>query len=71
MAVGALWVLPAALVLGMLLAMPAYALSLETFLGMAFGTRWINETAVSVTSLTCMREPLHRRYIHTSQPSYL
>lgn len=70
MATGTLWVWPAMFAHGVLLAVPAYALSHETAHGTAFRTRWINETVLWVTSLIYMEEPLHRRYTHTNHHSY-
>jgi fatty acid desaturase len=67
---GTPWVWPAMAVHGILLTVPAYALSHETAHGTAFRTRWLNETVLWVTSLIYMEEPLHRRYTHTNHHTF-
>lgn len=67
---GTLWIGPAMLIHGILLAVPAYSLSHETAHGTAFKTRWLNETVNWLSSLLYMEEPLHRRYTHTNHHTY-
>ncbi len=57
---------PAMLLHGVVLCVPAYALSHETAHGTAFRTRWLNEAVLWLTSLVYLEEPLHRRYTHTN-----
>ena len=64
------WVWPAMLFHGVVLTVPAYALSHETAHGTAFKTRWLNETVLWITSFLYCEEPLHRRYTHTSHHTY-
>ncbi|WP_420732238.1 fatty acid desaturase [Hwanghaeella sp. 1Z406] len=63
---GSWLVVPAMIVYGSLLALPAYALSHETAHGTAFRTRWLNETVFLISSFLYVGEPYHRRYAHTS-----
>lgn len=63
---GTWWVVPAMVVYGVVLTLPTYALSHETAHGTAFRTRWLNETALWLSSLIYFEEPYHRRYSHTS-----
>lgn len=67
---GSGWVWPAMVLHGILLTVPAYALSHETAHGTAFRSRWLNETVLWVTSLIYMEEPLHRRYTHTNHHTF-
>lgn len=69
-ALGSGWVWPAMFVHGVLLAVPAYAISHETSHGTAFRTRWLNELVFWLTSLLYMEEPLHRRYTHTNHHTF-
>ena len=69
-ALGSGWVWPAMFAHGVLLAVPAYALSHETAHGTAFRTRWLNELVFWITSLLYMEEPLHRRYTHTNHHTF-
>ncbi len=64
------WVWPVMVMHGILLTVPAYALSHETAHGTAFRTRWMNEAVLWLTSLIYMEEPLHRRYTHTNHHTY-
>lgn len=67
---GTVWVWPAVALHGVLLSVPAYALSHETAHRTAFRTRWLNEAVLWITSLIYMEEPLHRRYTHTNHHSH-
>lgn len=64
------WIWPAMFLYGVVLTVPAYAMSHETAHGTAFRTRWINETVLWLTSFIYMEEPLHRRYTHTSHHTF-
>lgn len=70
LSLGKSWLWPAMFVHGVLLTVPAYALSHETAHGTAFRSRWLNEAAMWITSLIYMEEPLHRRYTHTNHHTY-
>ena len=63
---GSAWLWPAMFVHGVLLTVPAYAISHETAHGTAFRSRRLNEAVLWLTSLLYMEEPLHRRYTHTN-----
>lgn len=65
-----LWVIPAMIVYGSILTLPAYALSHECAHGTAFRTRWLNEVCFWVGSLIYFEEPYHRRYSHTRHHTY-
>ena len=67
---GTVWLWPAMFVHGVLLTVPAYAMSHETAHGTAFRSRRLNETVLWLTSLVYMEEPLHRRYTHTNHHSF-
>ncbi len=67
---GSTWVWPAMALLGIVLAVPSYALSHETAHGTAFRSRWLNEAVFWVTSFLYMEEPLHRRYTHTNHHTF-
>ena len=67
---GSSWLIPALFVHGVLLTVPAYAVSHETAHGTAFRSRWLNEFVFWMTSLVYMEEPLHRRYTHTSHHTH-
>ena len=67
---GTLWVWPAMFVYGIVLSVPAYAMSHETAHGTAFRSRWLNETVLWITSLIYMEEPLHRRFTHTNHHTH-
>lgn len=69
-ALGTWWAVPATIIYGTFLAVPAYALSHECAHGTAFRTRWINEAAFWLSSFIYMEEPLHRRYSHTRHHTY-
>lgn len=64
------WVWLAMLIHGVLLTVPAYALSHETAHGTAFRSRWLNEAVLWLTSFIYLEEPLHRRYSHTNHHTY-
>ena len=70
LSLGTAWLWPAMVVHGVLLTVPAYALSHETVHGTAFRSRWLNETVLWITSLVYMEEPLHRRYTHTNHHTF-
>ena len=67
---GSAWELVFMFLHGILLSVPAYAMSHETAHGTAFRSRWINEWVLWVTSLIYMEEPLHRRYTHTNHHTF-
>ena len=67
---GTLWVWPAMFLHGVMLCVPAYSLSHETCHGTAFRSRWLNETAMWISSIIYLEEHLHRRYTHTNHHSY-
>ena len=67
---GSAYVWGAVFVFGVVMSVPAYALSHETAHGTAFRTRWLNETVFWFTSLLYGEEPLHRRYTHTNHHTY-
>ena len=67
---GSAWLWPAMFVHGVLLTVPAYAISHETAHGTAFRSRRLNEAVLWLTSLLYMEEPLHRRYTHTNHHTY-
>lgn len=69
-AMDTLWVWPAMLVHGIVLMVPAYAMSHETAHSTAFKTKRLNEAVLWVTSLIYMEEPLHRRHTHATHHSY-
>lgn len=68
--IGSLWMWPAMLIYGIVLCVPAYAMSHETAHGTAFKTGWINEAVLWISSFIYMEEPLHRRYTHTNHHMY-
>jgi len=67
---GSAWVLFFMVLHGILLTVPAYAMSHETAHGTAFRTRWLNELVLWITSFIYMEEPLHRRYTHTNHHTF-
>ncbi|WP_282610044.1 fatty acid desaturase [Pelagibius sp. Alg239-R121] len=67
---GSWWLLPAMMVYGTVLTVPAYALSHECAHGTAFRTRWLNEACLWLGSLIYFEEPHHRRYSHTRHHTY-
>lgn len=68
--IGTVWVWPAMFLHGVVLTVPAYAMSHETAHGTAFRSRRLNEAVLWFTSLIYMEEPLHRRYTHTSHHTF-
>lgn len=60
---GSLWVVPALLLQGALLAF-SYAASHEGAHGTAFRTVWLNEVVFYITSFVFFEEPMYRRYTH-------
>ncbi|GAB5469677.1 MAG: fatty acid desaturase family protein [Rhodospirillales bacterium] len=66
---GSWWSLPATLLFGSCLTLPAYAMSHECAHGTAFRSRWLNETVFWATSLIYGEEPAHRRYAHACHHS--
>ena len=69
-ALGSAYVWAAVFVFGVVMSVPAYAMSHETAHGTAFRTRWLNEAVFWFTSLLYGEEPLHRRYTHTNHHTY-
>ena len=67
---GTVWVWLAMFAHGVLLSVPAYALSHETAHGSVFKTRWLNKLVLWVTSLIYMEEPWHRRYTHLNHHAH-
>jgi len=63
-------VVPATILYGSILTVPAYALSHECAHGTAFRRRWINETLFWISSVIYYEEPYYRRYAHASHHSY-
>jgi fatty acid desaturase len=63
-------IIPALIVYGTLLTVPAYAISHECSHGTAFRTRWLNEAVLWLTSLIYFEGPLMRRYAHARHHSY-
>ena len=55
---------------GIVLSVPAYAISHETAHGSVFKTRWLNKAVLWVTSVLYMEEPWHRRYTHHNHHSH-
>ena len=70
LSLGTWWLWPAMFVHGVVLTVPAYAVSHETAHGTAFRSHWLNETVLWITSLIYMEEPLHRRYTHTNHHTF-
>ena len=70
LSLGTGWLWPAMFVHGVLLSVPAYAISHETAHGTAFRSAWLNETVLWIGSLLYMEEPLHRRYTHTNHHTF-
>ena len=70
LSLGSWWLWPAMFVHGVLLSVPAYAISHETAHGTAFRSHWLNETVLWIGSLIYMEEPLHRRYTHTNHHTF-
>ena len=64
------WIVPAMLLHGTLLAVPAYSLSHECAHGTAFRTRRLNEVVFWLSSLIYIEEPAHRRYAHARHHTY-
>ncbi len=67
---GSAWVWLAMFAHGVVLAVPAYALSHETAHGSVFKTRWLNKAVLWVTSVLYMEEPWHRRYMHLNHHAH-
>lgn len=70
LSLGSLWIIPAMIVHGTILTVPAYAISHECSHGTAFRTRWLNEAVLWLTSLIYFEGPLMRRYAHARHHSY-
>ena len=70
LSLGTWWMWPAMFVHGVVLSVPAYAISHETAHGTAFRSHWLNETVLWIGSLIYMEEPLHRRYTHTNHHTF-
>ncbi len=65
-----LWVIPATIAFGSVLALPGYALSHECAHATAFRTKWLNETCYWVASLIYFEPPHHRRIAHGRHHSH-
>ncbi|MDX1400709.1 MAG: fatty acid desaturase [Kiloniellales bacterium] len=63
-------VVPAMLLFGAILTVPAYSLSHECSHGTAFKTRWLNESVLFITSLIYLEGPYFRRYAHARHHTY-
>lgn len=70
LSLGTWLVVPAALLYGAILTVPAYSLSHECAHGTAFRTRWLNELVFWVTSLIYLEPPHFRRYAHARHHTY-
>ena len=71
LSLGTWWLMVPALVLhGVVLTVPAYSASHETAHGTAFRTRRLNEAVFWFSSLIYLEEPLHRRYTHTNHHTH-
>ncbi len=67
---GSAWVWLAMFMHGIVLSVPAYALSHETAHGSVFRSRWLNKLVLWITSLIYMEEPWHRRYTHLNHHAH-
>ena len=67
---GSGWLWLAMFVHGIVLSVPAYAISHETAHGSVFETRWLNKVVLWITSLIYMEEPWHRRYTHLNHHAH-
>lgn len=56
--------------LGVVIAVPSYALSHEAAHGTVFKTKWANKALFWFTSFIYMEEPLHRYHTHTNHHAY-
>ena len=63
-------IVPAMVLYGSILTVPAYALSHECAHGTAFRTRWLNELVFWVTSFVYFQPPHFRRYAHARHHTY-
>ncbi len=63
-------VVPAMILYGSILTVPAYALSHECAHGTAFRTRWLNELVFWVASFIYVEGPHFRRYAHARHHTY-
>ena len=63
-------VVPAMILYGAILTVPAYALSHECAHGTAFRTRWLNEAVFWLPSLIYLEGPHFRRYAHARHHTY-
>jgi fatty acid desaturase len=70
LSLGGAAVVPAMVLFGTVLTIPAYSLSHECSHGTAFRTRWLNESVLWLTSLIYMEGPMMRRYAHARHHSY-
>ncbi len=64
------WLWLAMFIHGIVLSVPAYAISHETAHGSVFETRWLNKVVLWITSLIYMEEPWHRRYTHLNHHAH-
>ncbi len=67
---GTAWLWLAMFIHGIVLSVPAYAISHETAHGSVFETRWLNKVVLWITSLIYMEEPWHRRYTHLNHHAH-
>ncbi len=67
---GSGWIWLAMLIHGIVLSVPAYAISHETAHGSVFESRWLNKSVLWITSLIYMQEPWHRRYTHLNHHAH-
>ena len=63
-------IVPAMLLYGTILTVPAYSISHECSHGTAFRTRWLNELVLWLTSLIYFESPSMRRYAHARHHTY-
>ena len=70
LALGGWAVVPAMLLYGTILTVPAYSISHESSHGTAFRTRWLNESVLWLTSLIFLESPSMRRYAHARHHTY-
>ncbi len=63
-------IVPAMILYGSILTVPAYSLSHECSHGTAFRTRWLNESVLYITSVLYLEGPYFRRYAHARHHTY-
>ncbi|MCZ6668217.1 MAG: fatty acid desaturase [Gammaproteobacteria bacterium] len=67
---GSIAFIPLLIAYGIIIALPAYALSHECAHGTAFRSRWLNEALLWISSLLYYEEPYYRRYAHARHHTY-